>query len=513
LHLSQLSEIIDIEKYRITTLRLSASARTILEHYLKKIIFKSSSEVFEWLSGFINLERGQKPKSFRLDRMEYLCELAGNPQRCAPSIHIAGSKGKGSVTSMLAAILAETGFRVSRYMSPHVSDFRERICLNGSFFSEEIYLAAGCELRHLTEESLPAFVKSHHAAAALFDPSADGGCEPTYWELLTLYFFLCSRLSGCDIMVVETGLGGRLDSTNIIDPLISVITLIELEHTNFLGGTITEIAGEKAGIIKKGKPVILAEQRGEALEVFKKKAEEIKSPLYYFPEILKLTDINVTSQGTSFALSAVGSSSDYISNLNGQRSLAEIFNSSFFIPIPGKVQAENAALSIIALQTAFPQIKAETIKNGLLKTRIPARFEKISDEPVIIIDGAHTEESFSLCAETFHSLYGEGGILIFGCASDKNPAAMAKAASGIFEKIIITTPGTFKSSNPENVYKIFSESIGKDKVILIKDTQEAVRQALSFSKKELGFKQKSLPVLGAGSFYLVSEIRKFVLSE
>jgi len=482
-----------------------------LEHYLKKNIFKSSEEVFDWLSGFINLERGQKPKSFRLDRMTLLCDLAENPQNHAPSIHIAGSKGKGSVTSMLAAILAEAGFRVSRYMSPHVSDFRERVCLNGAFFSEEIYRAAGDELRLLMDESLPVLIKSRSEAAALFDTLA-GGCEPTYWELLTLYFFLCSRLSECDIMVVETGLGGRLDSTNIINPLVSVITLIELEHTKFLGGTIAEIAGEKAGIIKSGKPVILAEQRGEALEVFKKKAEETKSPLYYFPEILKLTDINVTSQGTSFSLSAdVSSSSNSASSLNARRSLHEILNSSFFIPIPGKVQAENAALSIIAIKTAFPQVNAETIKNGLLKTKIPARFEKISDEPVIIIDGAHTEESFSLCVQTFRSLYGESGVLIFGCASDKNPAAMARAASSVFDKIIITTPGTFKSSNPENVYKIFSESTEINKVFLIKDTREAVRQALMFSREKSV--NKPLPVLGAGSFYLVAEIRNFILSE
>jgi len=483
-----------------------------LEHYLKKNIFKSSGEVFEWLSGFINLEKGQKPKSFRIDRMEILSELAGNPHKCAPSIHIAGSKGKGSVTSMLAAILAEAGFRASRYMSPHVSDFRERICLNGSFFSEEIYCAAGGELRHLTEESLPAFVKSHHAAAALFDPSAEDGCEPTYWELLTLYFFLCSRLSGCDIMVVETGLGGRLDSTNIIDPLISVITLIELEHVNFLGGTIAEIAGEKAGIVKQGKPLILAEQRGDALEVFKNKTKETKSPFYYLPEICEIKKINVTSQGTSFSLAAAGSSFNSVSN-NAQRPPPEIFNTSFFVPIPGKVQAENAALAVTALQTAFPRIKTETIKKGLLNTQIPARFEKILNDPVIIIDGAHTQESFSLCAETFRSLYGEGGVLIFACASDKNPAAMAKAAAGIFRKIIITTPGTFKSSSPENVYKAFAESAGNEKVILIKDTQEAVRQAVNFSKEKPRQQSCALPVLGTGSFYLAAEIRKFVLSE
>jgi dihydrofolate synthase/folylpolyglutamate synthase len=162
-------------------------------------MFSSSSEVFSWLSQFINLERGQKPKSFRLDRMEFLVELAGNPELCVPSIHIAGSKGKGSVTGMITAILAAAGFRTARYMSPHVVDIRERISLGSdSYFNEEVYCAAGNELRATGEVRLPAVIASYKDAscetvsssAALFDPATPNGCEPTFWELLTLYFFL-----------------------------------------------------------------------------------------------------------------------------------------------------------------------------------------------------------------------------------------------------------------------------------------------------------------------------------
>ncbi len=148
--------------------------------------FKSSEDVFNWLSGFINLERGQTPKSFRIDRMEFLTQLAGDPHKLMPSIHIAGSKGKGSVTGMTAAMLAAAGYRVARYMSPHVIDIRERICLNDSYFNEDVYCAAGNELRDIAER-LPL------AANPLFDPSASDGCEPTYFELLTLFFFLCAK--------------------------------------------------------------------------------------------------------------------------------------------------------------------------------------------------------------------------------------------------------------------------------------------------------------------------------
>jgi dihydrofolate synthase/folylpolyglutamate synthase len=471
-----------------------------------KNYFKASSEVFEWISGFINLERGQTPKSFRLERMEILTELADHPEKCAPSIHIAGSKGKGSVTSMVTTILAAAGFSVARYMSPHVTDIRERICfgtgLNGvTFFDEEIYCTAGNELRHIIQEQLPIIIKTQSPAVMLFDTSTPDGCEPTFWELLTLLFFLCSRLAKCDVMIIETGMGGRLDSTNVLDPLLSIITLIELEHTKFLGETITEIAGEKAGIIKQNKPLVLAKQCDEALKVFRKKTQEKNSPLYYFPQIAEITDINITPHGTEFTLSNKDSSFN-------------IPNASFVIPIPGKVQAENATLAIAAIKTAFPQIGEETIRKGLLNLKIPARFEKIISQetelPPFIIDGAHTPESLMLCVETFCSLYGENGVLIFGCAADKDAAAMAKIAYPHFAKIIITTPGTFKASNPEKVYEAFTLNAEQEKTILIKDTQEAIKQALDEAQKK---KEKILPILGTGSFYLVSEIRKSFLSK
>jgi dihydrofolate synthase/folylpolyglutamate synthase len=488
---------------------------------MKDKSFTSSDEVFSWLSGFINLEQGQKPKSFRIDRMEALMELADHPEKCAPSIHIAGSKGKGSVTSMLAAMLTAAGFRAARYMSPHVIDIRERICLGDSFFSEDVYCSAGNELRHIAENLLPpqaaaAPQKVALQTAALFDASTDDGCAPTFWELLTLLFFLCAREAKCDVMVIETGMGGRLDSTNVLDPLVSVITLIELEHTNFLGNTITEVAGEKAGIIKTGKPVILAKQNDEALAVFRKTAQKKNSPLLYFPEIAEISDVTITPQGTTFNLREKNSASS--------ASLREAFSEVFSIPIPGKVQAENAALAIIAIKTAFPQFSSQwgedVIRKGLENLKIPARFENItplsaanpgtkqpsslppSSLPPFIIDGAHTPESLTFCIETFCSLYGTGGVLIFGCAADKDAAAMANIIGSHFAKIIITTPGTFKISDPAKVYEAFTAVTGREKTELITDTQEAVKKTLEFAQKN------NLPILGTGSFYLVSEIRK-----
>jgi len=491
----------------------------------EEFAFTTSDEVFSWLSRFINLEQGQKPKSFRLDRMETLCKLAGSPEKCAPSVHIAGSKGKGSVTSMLAAMLTAAGYRVARYMSPHVINIRERICLGNEFFDEDVYVSAGNELRRITEELLPALKDSQPSAASLFDPSTDEGCEPTFWELLTLLFFLCARCAKCDVIAAETGMGGRLDSTNVLDPVVSVITLIELEHTSILGSTIEAIAGEKAGIIKPGKPLILAKQCGEALKVFEQKSQEKNSPLIYFPDIAELSNIKVTEQGTEFSLLNLDSSL-FPCRCASSESLGGNPNELHLsIPLPGKVQAENAALAITALKTAFPKIGEKAIRGGLANLKIPARFEKIAEEAptahqkTFIIDGAHTPESLALCIETFCSLYGEGGVLIFGCAADKDAAAMAGIAHSRFAKIIITTPGTFKTSSPEHVYEIFAKIAGTEKTLLVKDTREAVRQARLFaegcqnnSRGDAESQRKeddaALPILGTGSFYLVSEIRK-----
>ena len=455
--------------------------------------------------------------------MEVLCSLAGHPQLCAPSIHIAGSKGKGSVTSILAAILTAASFRTARYMSPHVTDIRERICLGDSFFDEDIYCKAGDELRNIAEVLLPA------AQNPLFDAMAPDCSEPTFWELLTLLFFLCARAAKCDIMVVETGMGGRLDSTNVVNPLVSVITLIELEHTNFLGDTITAIAGEKAGIIKQGIPLVLAKQCDEALAVFKKKAQEQNSPLYYFPEVAELSDINITPLGTEFSLALPSFS--LLGDLGTLAPWRE--NLSLSIPIPGKVQAENAALAITALKVAFQNdiqkaINEDVIRQGLASLKIPARFENIAEinQRPFIIDGAHTPESLTLCIKTFCSLYGEGGVLIFGCAADKDALAMAHITHEHYSKIIITTPGTFKISDPAKVYEAFAAVAGKEKTVFVPNTQEAVKQAMDFAKnysrrlhagnakkqRTQGEEGCRLPILGTGSFYLAAEIRKLVLN-
>ena len=448
--------------------------------------FRSSIEVYNRLSEFINLERGQNVTRFCLDRMETLSELCGRPEKHIPSFHVAGSKGKGSVTGMIASILEKSGIKTARYSSPHVSDFRERLTLNGSFFDEDIYLHSGNELRELLEKL------GNSSFSAL------NGEEPSFFELLTLWFFLCARISRCGAMAVETGMCGRLDATNILDPLVSVITIIELEHTEYLGTTIPEIAGEKAGIIKPGRPLVLAEQTPEAFKVFSEHAAQKNSRLIYFPDKAEIKNVRLSRTGTVFSL--------VFKDLSGSanETLQELF-----VPIPGEVQAYNAGLAALAVRTAFPDTKPSVIREGLANFTLPARFEKISDKPLIIIDGAHTKRSMELCLKTFSGLYGQGGILIFGCAAGKDVYSMAELCVPCFSNIIITTPGTFKVSRPGEIFEVFSREIKNRnaacELLFIPETQRAIETVINTALK------KELPVLGSGSFYLAAEIRKRII--
>jgi dihydrofolate synthase/folylpolyglutamate synthase len=186
-----------------------------------------------------------------------------------------------------------------------------------------------------------------------------------------------------------------------------------------------------------------------------------------------------------------------------------------FIPIPGVIQGKNASLAILAARAAFPDTGAGTIKKALAAFTLPARFERIRDKPPVIIDGAHTPKSTAYCIETFRSLYGKAGILLFGCAAHKDAYTMARTLAPHFSRIIITTPGNFKVSYPEQIYDIFKGIIdnraftgyggGKPELIFIKDTDTAIEKALALGK------ETELPVLGIGSFYLVAEIRNRTL--
>ena len=431
--------------------------------------FAGSDEIFDYLMRFVNVEKGQKTE-FKLDRMRSLCAALGDPQEAYATLHVAGSKGKGSVSAMAARVLEAAGRRTGLYTSPHLLRWKERISLAGEELPEELLLDS-------MDELLP-FVEGKTAADFV------GGELPTYFELTTLVGFLAFRRAGCDAAVVETGLGGRLDSTNVIESRASVITPIELEHTEWLGDTIPKIAFEKAGIIKPGRPCCLSRQRPEAREVFVRACEERGSPLLEAPKLVRVEDLVVDRAGTRARL-VFTEGKPFAKPLEVRT------------PLLGAVQAENMALALLAAAQVEPALGPEAAAAGLRRASLPARFEIVSEEPPVVLDGAHTPASARLCLETFESLFPGPKALLFACAVDKHHEELASILAPRFESVIVTKPGSFKQSDPAAAFASFASRNAASR--LVEDTAQAVRTARDEAAAA------GLPLLVTGSFYLCAE--------
>ena len=427
---------------------------------------------------FVNVEKGQATV-FKLDRMHYLASMLGNPHKGRLTIHVAGSKGKGSVSTMCAEILNAAGYTTGIYTSPHLLRWKERIAFADREMPEHLLLSAMDELFPLIEGKGPS--------------DFPGDEMPTFFELTTLVAFCAFRKSGCTAQVIEVGLGGRLDSTNIVEPAVSVITPIELEHMQFLGDTIAKIAFEKAGIIKAGKPVCIAAQKSEALEVFEARAKELGSPLYRLGKDIEIGDLDISRNGSICRISPTEASASWLSPILPPGGLV------VHSPMIGAIQTQNMALAALSTALVLPGLSPEAIGTGLARAKLPARFELVSREPPVILDGAHTPESIRLTIASMASLFKGEKVLLFACAYDKKHEEMAGLLAPFFDAIIVTKPGTFKVSDPEAVYASFKAL--KPEAEFIPDTGAAVVKALS----EAG--RRNAALLVTGSFYLCAEAK------
>lgn len=471
--------------------------------------FASTDEVFNYLMRFVNVEKGQATE-FKLDRMAAMAADLGDPQRGRLTIHVAGSKGKGSVSTMVARILGVAGLKAGLYTSPHLIRWKERITLAGDEIDESVILGA-------MDELMP-WIEGRWARDYL------GPEAPTYFELTTLVAFCAFRSLGCDAQVIETGLGGRLDSTNIVDSDLSVITPIELEHTQFLGDTIPKIAYEKAGIIKPGKPVCVAVQKPEADAVFALRAAESGSALHRVADLVRFTDARIARNGTTVVLRAMPGAPTGLSGILGG-------GVEVRCPMPGAVQAQNMALAALAVAVLRDRIAAacgsgggggggsdgvsegsspgaDELRQGLALSRLPARFEFIpgagNNMPDCILDGAHTPESVRLALDTFRTLCPGPAVLLFACAADKKHQAMAAILGPHFDATVVTRPGTFKESEPDAVFESF-RGLARN-AELEPDTARALTRALEIAAA------RGATLLVTGSFYLCAEARAWLES-
>lgn len=475
-------------------------------------IYTCLDDLQSWLTKYLNFEKTPQKNIFWLDTMEFLCNSFSHPESAAPCFHVAGSKGKGSVSAFISSILHAAHYKVGLYTSPHIVDFVERIGSAHGPFTEAVYKAAAAELiqtvDRFSETDLPA------------------GRRLTWFELVTLYAFLCFRTAQVDYSVYEVGLGGRLDSTNVIQPIACCITPIELEHTEFLGNTLEAIASEKGGIIKPGVPVFVAQQKPAVKEVFERIAREKNAPIFFIDDstVSIKADYNISQITEKNAKITSNCLQNNTTVYKGCSMTVEITAKQFARPLKthlkllGDFQAQNAALAAIAVKSMLPTLDEAIIEQGLSEAVLPGRFEvhtavpSHKNIPALVFDGAHTVNSVAYTLQTFKKLQGAASAhLLFACAADKDMTDIALLfkkyvseadAKPAFSRITLTKPGLTKQSDLHTLCNAF------DNAGLSYTCQEDYKSAICNALEEAD--KSGALLLVTGSFYLLSEVKQII---
>lgn len=394
---------------------------------------------------------------FNLDRMFALMEEFGNPQAKYPIIHVAGTKGKGSVCALCASALQAAGYKVGLYTSPHLLDYCERIQINGEPISHE-------QMVELVEEIKPAIAKIP---------------KLTTFEITTALGFLAFARNNVNAAVIEVGLGGRLDATNIVTPKVSVITSLSYDHMAVLGDTLAKIAGEKAGIIKRGVPVVSAPQKDEAIEVLER--------------VVKLESCEFTLIGKDIEVEAISHS------LDGQVVSIPSYSTTFQIPLLGSHQLENAATAYAALKASGLEISEEAIQKGFAQVKWSGRFEVARRDPPVVFDSAHNEDSFAKLRETLETYFpGKMVYLVFGASEDKNIPGMFAEMKPKIRRLIVTRADHPRALEEEKIIQLARQAEIESEAV--SPVQSALARALELSAKDGSI------VLSAGSMFVTAEV-------
>ncbi len=409
-------------------------------------------------------QQNLRPELFNLDRMQELVASLGDPQKAYPTIHVAGTKGKGSVCAFCAAGLQAGGYKVGLYTSPHLKDYEERIQINGQAISPE-------ELVALTDE-----IKPHVAAIPRL----------TTFEITTALAFWYFARQGVDIAVIEVGLGGRLDATNVITPLVSVITSLSLDHTYVLGNTLGEIAAEKGGIIKAGVPIVIAPQRDEPRKVLQRIAEERGAPLVQVGLDYKFAGKEHSLEKQVFSI--------WRANHDGM-----VLMQSHLL---GNYQIENAATAYAALQQAREHgiaLSEGAIQAGFKEAAWPGRFEILRRNPPVVIDSAHNDYSARALSNALDEYFPEMPILlIFGVSEDKDILGILKPLLARTELVITTQSGHPRAMEPQALADAI-ETTGVQA-----EARQTAHEALTYALELAG---DNTLILAAGSVFIAASVR------
>jgi dihydrofolate synthase / folylpolyglutamate synthase len=409
--------------------------------------------------------------TFKLDRMRSILDELGNPQDQVAMVHVAGTVGKGSTIEMLTTMLRGNGYAVGKYTSPHLIDIRERVVVNDEMISEE-------EFTDIVKEVVAAAKKR--------------SVTPTFFELITAVAFKYFAEKAVDIAVIETGLGGRLDSTNVINPILTLITQIDFDHTHILGKTLEEIAKEKAGIFKKSTPAISCQQEENIVNVLRSTAENT------------MCDLELVGDEIEFSLRFVTSNQGVPQN----RICIITKNTQFMhtpVPLKGAHQARNCGLALAAickLKTLGFKFEDAALYESLGKATIDGRMELAWDKPKILIDGAHNPTSLQSLIKCIgaHVPY-DSMVCVFGCCADKDVNGMLRELSLGADKIIFTkSHGNPRAAEPRILQRQFAEISGK-----MTQVAETLGEALEIAARATS---RDDLICVTGSFYLVGDAKK-----
>ncbi|NOZ21026.1 MAG: bifunctional folylpolyglutamate synthase/dihydrofolate synthase [Planctomycetes bacterium] len=444
--------------------------------------FATYDEVVAYLFSAINFEKVSKysydPATLNLKREHDLLASVGNPHERQDFVHIAGTKGKGSTGIMLASILTAHGLKTGLLTSPHLVHVEERITINGEMMSKP----------HVVEvmNQLAPHIDSVRAK----DPRE----APTYWEILTAMAFLYCFEERCDVSVIEVGLGGRLDSTNVITPKVSVITRIDYDHTEKLGRTLTKIAGEKAAIIKEDIPVVASPQAPEAQAVIENRARETNSELRHACRILSACDTEREDRP------------GILLEIEGQRRRYD----RLFVPLIGEHQAENVATAVAAAEALEDQgiveLSAGAIRECLGGIVIPGRIEIISHRPLIVLDCAHNVVSArALRRAITRRLRFDRMVLLLGMSMDKDLDGFLSELVPLADRVLFTKVDNPRAADAEDLAER-SRRISPVAVEAIPTPEEALAAARrGLSKSDL--------LCITGSFYLAGKMMEILSRE
>lgn len=437
--------------------------------------FKTIKQGLEYLFNRTDYEKQTRLRynvtTFSLERMEKLLSLLGNPHKKLATVHIAGTKGKGSTATMLARMLEANSYSVGLYTSPHVVDLHERIAING---------------KDISDSELLGLINRIYAPVEKMAKDD----TPTFFELFTAMAFMYFADKKVDIAVIETGLGGRLDSTNVIEPAVVGITSISIDHQNLLGNTIDSIAREKAGVIKKGIPVVSVPQDPAAMKELKKAATAVKAPFMVTGKDIDFSYRFESSREhgphTRICLTTPTSKFEHLK-----------------VPLPGEHQAINCGLAIAMLDTLKAggyKIDDSKAIEGLKDIRMPGRMEIINQDPRILIDAAHNAASIkALIGAVGQHIPYDSMIVIFGCGQDKDVRGMLEQLQYGADKLIFTRSNSPKAMYPQDLADMYTEICGK-----MCQTTMSLNEALKIASSAIS---KEDLICITGSFYLVGQAK------